>query len=258
MIGYRMPIFKDGNLLTKDMLEQLKFFSVHFANSSLIGYGDGFLNGGNVTGDREVLVLHRSLIKYKNSLLIIPEEVQIPLTKTEEWQSVKLVLTDLECTSEYEQIRLDFQVDTNLNKDEHILEVCRLRMQAGSVLRYDYAGFEDMNTGYDTLNLIYSDWSAYGGKGIHPEILRRFYKDAVHCAGKEPIDQAFLMQISNLQGRSCERELLMFYLNERLKEMKTERNNIEIYEGLKKALNEMKRGKRQHMEGRMERRIVVD
>lgn len=258
MIGYRMPIFKDGNLLTKNMLEELKFFSVHFANASLLGYGDGFLTGGNVTGDREVLVLHRSLIKYKDSLLIIPEKVKIPLVNTVEWQSVKLVLTDLECTSEYEQIRLDFQVDKKLDKNEHTLEVCRLRMQEGSVLRYDYAGFEDMNTGYDTLNLIHSDWSAYGGKGIHPEILRRFYKDALRCAGKEPIDQTFLMQITNLQGRSCERELLMFYLNERLKEIKTERNNVEIYEGLKKVLNEIKKGKRQHVEGRMERRIVVD
>ncbi len=258
MIGYRMPIFKDGSLLTKDMLEQLESFSVNYANLSVLDYGDGFLTGGSVTGDREVLVLHRSLIKYRNSLLMIPGDVKIPLDKTEEWQSVKLILTDLECTSEYEQIRLDFHADANLDKDEHILEICRMRMQNGAALRYDYVNFEDMNTNFDTLNLINSDWAVYGGKSLHPAILRRFYAEAAKCAGKEPVDQAFLMQLTNMQGRSCERELLLFYLNEKLKETRAERSNAEIYEGLKKALLEMKKGRRQHAEGKMERRIFVD
>lgn len=257
MIGYRMPIFQDGNLLTKEMLEQLKNFTIRFGNLSLAGYADGIVSGGKIRGDRNLLTIAPCMIKYGDHVVWLPEAANVVLQSTQKMQVVKLVLSDVEKSDGFEQIQMEIRTETE-EDDSKGIELCRVRMQEGARLRSVYTDFFDMNTKYDTLILIHSCWSAYEKASLHPEILQFFFEQARELQGKEPIDLAFLMQIGNLQGRTCERKLLDLYLNEKLGEQKQSRTNEEIYNGLCQALREMKKIRHKTTERRMERRMIVE
>lgn len=258
MIGYRMPIFQDGSMLTKEMLEQLKYFSVTLGDLTFANYADGIISGGEITGDRAIVNIDRCMIKYGQYVLFIPDRTSITLQSTSNLQVVKLVVRDIEKGSSFESIPIEIQIEQDKEDSKNGIELFRVQMQDGARLRSQYVDFFDMNTRFDTLNLIHSQWAAYGEQSIHPKILEQFYREAIACHGKEMVDHAFLMQIGNLQGRACERKLIEYYLDEKIGHSAKRRTNEEIYKDLCKALREMKNVRKQVTEKKIERRMIVD
>lgn len=258
MLGYRMPIYKNGCLLTKEMMEVLRDYTVLSSVYAYEGYSDGIINGVDVEVNCGSIQIKRGMVKYKDALFFIPDHTTIPLRATNEWQSIKIIFADQEAGTEFTSVQMEIAADTDLGRRDNRIEICRIRLQNGAALRKEYSGFDDMGTEYDTVNLLEAQWAAYGQPGIHPRILKEFAREADGLAGKEAADIAFLMQIHNLQGRTCERDCIRYYLNEKNRETKDRYTNAEIYTGLKSALRQMKSGRGRQAEHRAQRRILVD
>ena len=261
MKGYKIPIFQRGNLLTQEMLDALKCYMTEMSAAMYADYSDGILSGMDIRVSEGNLTIGKGLIKYQDTLIVVAEETVLPVNQNNTVQVVKIVIADKEIGAEFETIDIKIVVDYDTAKKANEIEICRMRAQEGAKLRCEYTTYEDMATEFDTVNLIYADWSAYKSKGIHPEILEQFAKEARKCARKEMIDSCFLQQIYGMSQPTCRRQLLTLYLEERLGNCQQEYTNEEIYKNLGRVLRMMKTGtpiRRMMRETRELRTMVVN
>lgn len=261
MKGYKIPIFQKGSLLTQEMLDAMKWYLLDTSAARFSDYTNGILSGMQVKVSDGILTVGKGLIKYKDTLIVVSEETTVPVAESNTLQVLKLSLSDKEIGTEFETIDIDIVVDNNAEKKESELEICRMRVQNGAKLRSDYRNFEDMNTEYDTIQFLHADWSACKSKGIHPEILERFAREARESRKKEAADICFLQQIYGMNFGTCRRDCITFYLEEKLGTRQEEYTNQEIYDGLQKVLKQLKSGaaaRRQVRETRELRTMLVD
>lgn len=258
MKGYKIPIFQRGSLLTQEMLDAMKQYMVEVTTALYTEYSDGILRGMKVQVSDGILTVGSGLVKYKDALLVITECESIPVMENNEMQLVKLQIKDKEIGTEFEIIEMNLIMDGNTEKKNNEIEICRMQVQNGAKLRNDYRSLEDMSTTYDTVQLINADYAAYREKGIHPQILEQFAKEVRESRRKEPEDICFLQQIYGIQGGTCNRGLLEFYLSEKLKGKAAGYTNEEIYRGLCTVLRQLKTGVPMRSSVREPRRMIVD
>lgn len=258
MTGYKIPIFQRGGLLTQEMLDVMKQYMTGIAVCSYEGYSDGILSGMQIKVSEGIITIGRGLIKYGDALLVMQECVTVPIPEHNELQLVKLCIHDKEIGAEFETIEMDIVVDNRIEKKRNEIEICRMHLQHGARLRSDYESFQDMNTTYDTIQVIDADWAAYKRAGIHPQVLEQFAKEAGKIQRKEAADICFLQQIFGTGGYSCPRDLIEFYLSEKLGKKQDEYTNQELYQGLCNVLQQLKTGDRVRERPKGTRRMIVD
>lgn len=258
MTGYKIPIFQRGSLLTQEMLDAMKQYITEVTISQYAGYSDGILFGMNIQVSDGVITIGKGMIKYKDALLVMPECITLPITNSDQLQLVKLRVSDKEIGAEFETIEMNIVVEENTEKKQNEIEICRMHVQCGARLRSHYRNFQDMSTIYDTIQVIDADWSAYKTKGIHPQILEQFAKEARETQAKEPVDICFIQQILGMQGNACPRELIEFYLSEKLNVKQIEYTNQQLYQGLYQVLQQLKNGSFIKPKARETRRMIVD
>ena len=258
MTGYRMPVFSKGSLLSQEMLETLKDYELRISENYFAGYADGIISGLDIKTSQGVVYIGQGLIRFHGRLFFIPENTRMAVHPNNEWQCIKAVFSDFEKNDNFEKQEMKIELSCNLEHEESAIEICRIRLQNGARLRCEYRGLEDMDTEYDTVNLIESQWSAYGTESIHPAILREFVREAKKCSLSHPADTAFVMQLTADDGRAVNREFIRLYLENRVEKKEREYTNREIYQGLCRALKLIKTGETQTMEKRKPRRLLVD
>lgn len=258
MTGYKIPIFQRGSLLTQEMLDAMKQYITEVTIGQYKEYSDGILSGMNIQVSNGVITIGTGIIKYKDALLVMPECVTLPITESNQLQLVKLRVSDKEIGAEFETIEMNVVVEDSTEKKQNEIEICRMHVQCGARLRSHYRNFQDMSTTYDTIQIIDADWSAYKTKGIHPQILEQFAKEARESQAKEPLDICFIQQILGMQGNACPREVIEFYLSEKLNVKQTEYTNQQLYQGLYQVLQQLKNGSFIKPKTRETRRMIVD
>lgn len=258
MIGFKMPIFSKGNLLSQEMLESIRDFEIQFAQNNYIGYTDGIVTGIKVHVEQGSIYIGQGIIKYQDRLFFISEDTRVTIGPVDDWQAIKVVFSDVEKTRNFEKQEMTIEVSRNLQKERNKIEICRVKLQNGAHLRSEYRNLEDMNTMFDTINIIEAQWAAYGKESIHPLILQEFAKEARKGSITNPHDISFVQQILNSKGQAVDRDLIQFYLDNRLERKAGEYTNQEIYEGLCKVLRQMRTGTEHTSETRRPRRMIVD
>lgn len=258
MAGYSMPIFSKGSLLSQDMLEALKEYGLQVTQNYFAGYTDGIIAGAKIHVSQGVVYIGQGLIRYDGRLFCIPENTRIAIRPSNEWQRVCAVFSDMSKTNTFEKQAMEFCLSTVLDQEDNAIEICRIRLQDGARLRCDYRGLADMDTEYDTVNLIDAQWSAYGKESINPEILREFVRETQKHKVDNPLDISFVMQLLGNDGRAVNRELIQYYLENRLEKKGRDYTNREIYQGLCKVLKLISTGVQQTAEVRKPRRLLVD
>ncbi len=258
MTGFKMPIFSKGNLLSQEMLEAIRDFEIQFAQNNYIGYSDGIITGTKIYVEQGSVYIGKGIIKYQDKLFLISEDTRVVISPREGWQAIKMVFSDVEKTRNFEKQEMMLEATENLQKERNKIEICRVRLQNGAHLRSEYRNLEDMNTMYDTINVIEAQWAAYGNYGIHPQILQEFAKEARNGNMTNPQDIMFVQQILNSNGQALNRELIKFYLDSRLEKKAGDYTNLELYQGLCKVLRQMRTGVEQRTEIRRPRRMIVD
>lgn len=258
MTGYKIPIFQRGGLLTQEMLDAMKQYMVETAVCAYEGYSDGILSGMQIKVSEGAITIGRGLIKHGDMLLIMPECVTVPILENNELQIVKLCICDKENGAEFERVEMDIVADGHMEKKRNEIEVCRMHVQHGAKLRSDYESFQDMNTAYDTIQVIDADWAAYKRPGIHPKVLEEFAKEAGKIPKKEAVDICFLQQIFAMGGHGCPRELIEFYISEKLGTKQSGHSNQELYQGLCRVLKQLRTGASVRERPKETRRMIVD
>lgn len=258
MTGYKIPIFKRGSILTQEMLEAMKQYMVDVTAAGFLEYGDGIICGLKTAVSDGILTIGGGLVKYNGTILVLDGSESVPVFEKNELQFVKLSITDKEIGTDFECVNVHLIIDSDTEKKNNEIEICRMQVQNGARLRNDYRSLEDMGTAYDTLQLIHADYAGYKEPGIHPQILEQFAKELRESRGKGPEDICFLQQIYGMQGRSLNRGLIEFYLSEKLKGKASGYTNEEIYKGLCSILRQQKNGMPERSRIREPRRMIVD
>lgn len=257
MNGYKIPVFKKGSLLTQEMLEALKQFGLTYTECCYDGYGNGVLKGCAVHGEKGVVYIGKGMLLHGGSLFYIPE-CSVRVKSVNEWQVIKVYLSDLEKNDNFEERKMEIRATSCTEREKNAVELCRVRLQQGALLRSQYRGYEDIDTEYDTIRLIDAQWSAYRGDSIHPVILEQFADEAIKMTLSDPFDIGFTQQILALDGGSMPRKQILFYIAARQKKAYQELGNQEIYKELGAILRQIKTGKAPEAGGRRKSRLIVD
>lgn len=260
MVGKRIPLFNRGNILTKEMLDALKDYAVRSSELAYVGYSDGILKGCNITTKDNLITINKGILIFNETAYYIHEPISIDYKPSNEWLVLKVSLQGESVTENF----ISRDIDIILTNDDSQLghedvEICRFKLQTGARLRYKYKDFSDMNTMYDTVNIIHSKWAAYGNTSVSPIILRSFLAEALQYPINDSLDKVFCQEIASLKGETINREAISIYIcNKTQKDYKL-CNNTEIYQGLKEALKLIKGEKVEVNKNiRRKRRIIVD
>lgn len=241
MLVQAIPIFQDAHLLRRVMLEALSDYA-YLSNQLLYkGYGDGIMAGCQLTTTEDSIILNEGVVFYEGQMFLIKEPMYINYYPTNTTTVLKIHFSDQKKDTGfiYREVDISLSEQTALLKGE--VELCRFKLQSGARLRYQYQGFEDRNTEFDTLNVIHAAYSAKGGSTLAPEILWDFAAEMLDIEELPDFDALFCIQLMN-QDRPTGKSALTMYLQRRNKIMLTDTSNLSMYQELVKILREMKNG----------------
>ena len=259
MAEFKIPIFETGTVLTQEMLETMKMYAIDLGTLSHQGYSDGIISGCEVTMSGDYIYLSRGIIMYSGNLIFLPEEMHVAFSHGNEWQVLQIKVGDMKRDKNFMTGELELELTSELERDSKGIEVCRFRLQNGAILRNEYRDFRDLNTEFDTVNEIYAQWSGYKEQSISGRVLAEFVKEARKKNLQNQHDIAFIQQVLNLDGKTMNREAILFYISNRMNKPYKELSNMEMYKDLSEILRMGSNALGGNsMNQRMDRRIIID
>lgn len=207
----RYPLFAGGRILKKEALWDLRDYSYGGIQLYYMDYTDGIVRGCNVRVEGNCLVVGRGILKYGDFLYLLQEEARVPFAAENRTVVLKAVFIVKKENPDYLSYQVDFLLDQDVERQENQLEICRFHLREGSALRDTYKDFADMNTKYDTVNLLYATVSGRKMGRLHPKILLK-YAEALQVNNVKGIeDVAFIYHILQQNGE-VERTVVEVYL----------------------------------------------
>lgn len=259
MAGFKIPIFESGTVLTQEMLENMKMYAIDLGTLEYAGYADGIISGCKVTMTGNFLYVSRGIVMYAGNLYFLPKEMKIVINSGNDWQVLRLQIGNMCRDKNFWIGELQLELTSEVLELNNKIEICRFRLQNGAILRNQYRNFQDLCTEFDTVNEIYAQWSGYGMQSISNRVLIEFAKEAKKKNIQNSQDILFVQQVLALDGKTLNREVLLYYISSRLNRPYKEMNNMEIYKALGEILKICGNGVNGHMVNqRMDRRIIVD
>lgn len=255
----KLPIFQSGNILKQEMLESLKQYIVDYTILKYKDYSDGILRGCQITTTDNRIVLHSGVIILGGMPFYIKDSFEINCMPTNKVKALIIRAGETEYDRCFETKSVEFIIVDLEDINNTDIEVCRFRLQQGAKLRYEYRNMEDMNTEFDTICLVHSQWAAFGENSLSYYILHQFASEMIKINKETKEDRQFIGQILASNGESLSAECINYYISCRQNKPYTERKTDEMYEGLFEILKMTRNGKRNMAANNIrERRILVD
>ena len=207
----RYPLFAGGRILKKEALWDMRDYAYGSMQLQYMDYTDGIVKGCNVRVEGNCLIVGRGMLKYGDFLYLLQEEARIPFAAKNRTVVLKAIFTIKAGNPDYLSYQVDFLLDQDVERQENQIEICRFHLREGSALRDIYTDFADMNTEYDTVNLLYATVSGRGQGRLHPKILLQFAKEMQGHDKKSIEDVAFYYHILQQSGE-VERKVVEAYL----------------------------------------------
>lgn len=222
----RKPFFQIGRVVKKEGLDCLRDFPYELAGLLYETYSDGILFGFDITYQEGQILVSSGAIKYSGDIILIKEEI-LPFSHYEMVVSVKIKFLLKEITEDFEQIGIEFLIDTILETKEDEMEIGRFCLSKGAVLRSQYNGVEDFKTHFNTLDITNVRYAAPDSSTLAPKLLKIFAESLLQTDTENPYDLSFSFQCFN--STRIERKGILWYLSKRLNIPYTDRSNEEIY-----------------------------
>lgn len=257
MEGYKIPLFKQGNLLTRQMLESIEDYEISFSRTIYSGYSNGILRGCNIRGEQGVIYVDEGIIIFDEQILFVPNTV-VAVSQSNNWQALKIYVQEINNDANFCTRNLYLAFSDKLDDESNAIELCRVRLQQGAIIRCEYRNFEDLNTEFDTINVVNSQWSSFEEKSISPLLLKAFANEAIKSSLSNPADIAFIQSIMSMKGETLTRGQIQFYISSRLGMAYTTMSNIDIFNHFSSILRQIKTGRTMENNVRRERKIFVD
>ena len=223
MFENRYPIFKRGELIDKKELDLLRDNPEEMLKLMYM--------------EREVKIM-RGIVKYRETLYKMSEDYIFSMPEVENKYILKLrLMSDMEDKKYYIR-RGEFILTEEEKILDNEIEITRFITRTGAELRNDYKDFKDLRRDFNLLEIINVKYSSRNEKGtLHPKILKLWGMEA---SKKENLD-IFDINFYNicLQQDIIEREIIIAYINRKLRNNKEDYTNEEIYENLLKILENL-------------------
>lgn len=208
------PLFAGGRILKKESLWNLRDYAYGGLQLLYADYTDGVIKGCRVRVENNNLIVGKGIMKYGDFIFLMDKEVKISFEAENCTTVLKAAFEINREHSDYLAYEVRFFLDHDLDRTENQIELCRFHLRTGSFLRDTYKNFSDMETQYDTVNLLYSTVAGRGRERLHPEVLLRFAEEMQSRGGKEATDKLFCYELLNSAGE-VETALITAYLEDK-------------------------------------------
>lgn len=212
----RYPLFAGGRILKKEALWDLRDYAYGSMQLYYMDYTDGIVRGCSVRVEDNCLVVGKGILKYGDFLYLLREEARVLFAAENRTVALKAVFNVNEGNPDYLSYQVDFLLDQDVERGKNQIEVCRFHLREGSVLRDTYKDFADMNTEYDTVNLLHATVSGRGQGRLHPKILLKYAETLQRNGANGVEDMAFCYHILQQNGE-VERTVVEAYLRDKWK-----------------------------------------
>lgn len=240
MFENRYPIFKRGELIDKKELDLLRDNPEEMLKLMYMDRKNGIIKGFEIISDTEKkeVKITRGIVKYRETLYKMSEDYIFSMPEVENKYILKLrLMSDIEDKKYYIR-RGEFILTEEEKILDNEIEITRFITRTGAELRNDYKNFKDLRRDFNLLEIINVKYSSGNEKGtLHPKILKLWGMEA---SKKENLD-IFDINFYNicLQQDIIEREIIIAYINRKLRNNKEDYTNEEIYKNLLKILENL-------------------
>jgi len=255
----KYPLFEENRILKKEALIAMRDYSYDQMRLTWQDYSSGILTGCSIRVEGAELVISPGIIKYDGKILLLSEPERIPYKATDCTQYLKARMELCDPSPEFITWRITFGLELSGECMENEIEFCRFHLRQGAALRGQYKDFFDLETEYDTVNLLDAAWGGKGGKALSPSVTRFFAEEILQAPGKKAEDTAFAYTCLN-QSDAVAPAILKHYVNDReAGSGRRKETNKDIYRGMCTILRMAQSGKmRVDAPGKERRKILID
>jgi len=253
MFECKIPLFNPAPL-RKEVLETMRDLVLREQNARYNDYSDGILSGCGLYERETEIGVTCGLVKFAGKVYVLSESSGVKYSATDSWTMLKVRFENEERDRDFSIYRGALVLDENTTLMPKEMELGRFKLKQGSRLRTEYVDFQDMETEYDTVNLINVPYAGLNEHTLCPVILTHFAREAYPHA-KDPADIAFCTSCLSNSG-IMSRESIMLYLWRRGQNQSTYGNH-ELHSSLADVLSEMKGTARQTGQGQSEGLLLL-
>lgn len=252
------PLFERNRILKKELLWALRDYTFLHLQLEYQEYEAGILQGCNIEVQGGELVVGPGIMKYGGFICLATEEERIAYAPSDHPQYLKMKITKDGFVHDYITYRMEAFLDTDEVLKENEFELCRFHLKQGARLRDKYISFQDMDTQYDTINLIYATWSSRGGLSMAQPVTRYFAGMILDSGNSQPEDRSFAYLCCCHPG-AVPASVLNDYIRHRTGGKAERMESPDQYKKMCSIIKELNQGEIKNMEKtREKRRIIVD
>lgn len=240
MFRYEYPEFKNKQLLKADMLELLRDFPVSSIRLLFQGYGNGIVNGCELSWNDGWLTVNSGVINWNGNLYFMEEAYKLECRAEDQQRYLIVKFMNEKRQSDKVSGETGIYLRREPVRTQDEMELCRFRLQEGSRLRSVYKDFQDYSTEFDTINTIYAPYSSAAGTTLNPRILMEFAKEMLEAELTDGFDISFVMSILANDGR-ISKEAVKGYVMRKGRQERASDGNGELYQELLYGLASRKR-----------------
>ncbi len=223
------PKFAKGRVLKKESLDVIRDFPRDFVQLTYEKYSDGVIHGFDINVSDNMVYITKGAIKHKGEI-IIAESGVLDFNLYGKNVCVKMKIKEQEETEDFKTIGIEYKIDMDYDLKENEIELGRLNLSEGAILRKDYTGVSDFKTQYNTLDITNVLYASMGQATIAPKLLKKFAETLLKSSASNPYDISFAFTCLN--SDVIHSESINCYLSRRLNYKGTKLTNDEIYKSL--------------------------
>lgn len=256
MFYYKYPIFEKKKLLRIEMLEHMRDYPRNLERLYMKTMSDGIVSGCDVSWFDDELVIQPGLLYRAGKIYVMEKEEKCACPPQGKRVFVKVIFSAESRENSLVTGMGRIQISDIPAASATELELCRFHLQNGAKLRCQYESFNDYSTEYNTLNRIDTPFSDYNDPVLWPKMMEQYAKEMLSKNPVNVTDSIFAMQILGNHG-VCSRTLLVTYLNSRIRKMKKNWNNQELYQELLNLLNSEREERGQNESWRSRNMVII-
>ncbi len=252
------PLFEEGRILKKDALDIIRDYAPDFFALLFRTYGDGIVAGFQIRGQGREIWVGPGILKCGASFFCMQEEARLEYTLQGQMAQILLRKLGDSATPDFRTQRYGLSLEPVKMPGAGEYELGRFLLEQGARLRTyaDYKDFNDLVTGFNTLNPVHVRFACEGGSTLSPFILRLYGKGVLHSPQSEPLDLSFAALCLNSPVISS--ELIRNYVSARERGMDSPQSNLQMYQSLARLYTRLVSGGeiRQRTKGMIGKTII--
>ena len=256
MFTAHFPNFQKGRILKREMLENLRDFPRDFLDLYFQEYSNGIITGVNILVNGTTLIVTKGIVKQNNRLYILHGDYVLPYFPTGKETVLKIRFSEELNGPDFTTFSSEIMLGDLDELADNELELARFKLKPGANLRDDYIDFADFATEFNTINVIHCQYAGLYRSTFHPMILHYFAREVLKNKPSNAYDISFALECLNHER--IQKEVIDYYVSNRLGLEHKEYTNLEIHKYLGRILLEVQSGVRMaaHNPGRPKRLIV--